>query len=75
LETIPIIKFGEKEEPAKPGDVELGSTSGTSHADVPSTTTATTDVPPAKATTTAAVIATRTNSGDLRGTTADHHCC
>jgi hypothetical protein len=52
LETIPIIKFGEKEEPAKPGDVELGSTSGTSHADVPSTTTATTDVPPAAATTT-----------------------
>ena len=59
LETIPIIKFGEKEEPAKPADVELGSTSETSHADVPSTTTATTDVPPAKPTTAAAVTATK----------------
>lgn len=26
LDTIPIVKFGEKEEPAKPADVELGST-------------------------------------------------
>jgi len=68
LETIPIIKFGEKEEPAKPGDVELGSTSGTSHADVPSTTTATTDVPPAKATTTAVVTATKEQTREISET-------
>lgn len=67
LETIPIIKFGEKEEPAKPGDVELGSTIGTSNADVPSTTTATTDVPPTK-TATAAVTATKPQSQETAET-------
>jgi hypothetical protein len=64
LETIPIIKFGEKEEPAKPGDVELGSTSGNSNTDVPSTTTATTEVPPAK-TTTATVTATKAQTQEI----------
>jgi hypothetical protein len=67
LETIPIIKFGEKEEPAKPGDVELGSTSGNSNTDVPSTTTATTEVPPAK-TTTATVTATKAQTQEISET-------
>jgi hypothetical protein len=31
LDTLPIVKFGEKDETVKPGDVELGSTSA--HAD------------------------------------------
>ncbi|KAF2993404.1 hypothetical protein E8E13_001712 [Curvularia kusanoi] len=51
LETIPIIKFGEKEEEiTKPGDVEMGSTSGTRDADVPNATTTTTASPPATTT-------------------------
>ena len=59
LETIPIVKFGEKE-PAKPTDVELASTAETSRsvngvttqgAQTEGTTNATTDAPDTTATT------------------------
>lgn len=46
LDTIPIIKFGEKE-PAKPTDVELGSTSEARNIDGEDNTTAAAAVPPA----------------------------
>lgn len=49
LETIPIIKFGEREEPSKQADVELGSTSDSRDTDRANSTTApttTTTIPP-----------------------------
>ncbi|KAJ4382244.1 hypothetical protein N0V86_002577 [Didymella sp. IMI 355093] len=52
LDTIPIIKFGEKE-PAKPTDVELGSTSEARTIDGADGTTAAATVAPAATTTTA----------------------
>lgn len=50
LDTIPIIKFGEKE-PAKPTDVELGSTSEARNIDGPDNTVAAAAVPAAVTTT------------------------
>ncbi|KAJ8112283.1 hypothetical protein OPT61_g5313 [Boeremia exigua] len=52
LDTIPIIKFGEKE-PAKPTDVELGSSSDARDVEESTSTTATETVPSKGATATA----------------------
>lgn len=50
LDTIPIIKFGEKETP-KPTDVELGSSSEARDIDDASSNTAAANIPPTAATT------------------------
>ncbi|KAJ4993138.1 E3 ubiquitin-protein ligase [Stagonosporopsis vannaccii] len=62
LDTIPIIKFGEKE-PAKPTDVELGSSSEARNTDDASSTTAAVTVPP-KAVTATATDATETTANE-----------
>ncbi|KAF2633552.1 hypothetical protein BU25DRAFT_324447, partial [Macroventuria anomochaeta] len=66
LDTIPIIKFGEKE-PAKPIDVELGSTSEARDVDGANSTAAAAVVPPATAT----VAATEVTRNDTSAATAE----
>ncbi|KAF9697421.1 hypothetical protein EKO04_004952 [Ascochyta lentis] len=71
LETIPIIKFGEKE-PAKPTDVELASTSEAAHVEgTNSTTTAAAAVPTATTATTTTQPAHNDTSQPTPGTASE----